>query len=944
MKEWFRFALVPSILVLAMTAALPARAEVFDGADWLRDPAFEGASVIDFYAKQDADPPELSGPQHVHTLFRQIIDVDAEPSHARLYVTGDDHFVFYINGAHVTQGPAPSYPFAHRFLSVDVTEHIRAGENALASHVYYQGLRNRRWYSGDNRSGFIMALDVTYANGDTDRYVTDETWRRHTSDAFPRNRVIGFDAQFAEDIDMRRWPAGWTNTGFDDSEWGRPLVERQDHIFVPQHTPPIQIWRAEPRQMRRVEEGGYLYDFGHVLAGHTRIRVRGPEGHRIEVRHGEELGADGRVRYAMRADCTYREFPVLSGGEDTIPFHEYRSFRYLEVLDAPEEPEVWVMVRHYPFANDAAFAASEPLLEAIWRLSANSVRFGAQEGFVESPSREKGQYIGDAYIASRPHMLLTGDYRLVRQAIESFQQSQRACDGLMAAAPASYMQEIVEYSLQWPLILEQYYQFSGDLGFVQRMVDDGFDGLFGYFAAHENEHGLLSGFNDKWIMIDWPPNLRGSFDYDYAEQRDNAVVNAFYYRALRSAAALTTALGRDASAYSDRAEQVKAAYRDRLYDTDRRLFTDASGADSASLHTNALALGSGLAPDEAVPAIIDLIRDEGLNCGVYFAGFVIEACFKAGEPELAYELLTNTSERSWAEMLRHGATASMEVWGPDQKWNTSWLHTWGGSPVYLMTQHLMGLTPGEPGWERIRFAPQMSSEVERAEIRIPIPAGHIMAQYRRGRGFRITAPEGAPVDIDAGDTPVEVVASADYNHDLLTRQQQQILDEHDWDEWVSGEMGVWVCVDEQRLRLVREGRILWEAPCATAKRGTGNQAGSYMTPLGWHSVAEKFGDDAPWGQVFRARARVNEVWRFGQDVESDMVLTRILWLTGEEPGKNQGGDVDSYRRYIYIHGTNGENLIGVPSSMGCVRMRNDDVITAYNRIPTGAKVLITETE
>jgi len=219
-----------------------------------------------------------------------------------------------------------------------------------------------------------------------------------------------------------------------------------------------------------------------------------------------------------------------------------------------------------------------------------------------------------------------------------------------------------------------------------------------------------------------------------------------------------------------------------------------------------------------------------------------------------------------------------------------------------------------------------------------------MAQYRRGRGFRVTAPEGAPVDIDAGDTPVEVVASADYNHDLLTRQQQQILDEHDWDEWVSGEMGVWVCVDEQRLRLVREGRILWEAPCATAKRGTGNQAGSYMTPLGWHSVAEKFGDDAPWGQVFRARARVNEVWRFGQDVESDMVLTRILWLTGEEPGKNQGGDVDSYRRYIYIHGTNGENLIGVPSSMGCVRMRNDDVITAYNRIPTGAKVLITETE
>ena len=74
------------------------------------------------------------------------------------------------------------------------------------------------------------------------------------------------------------------------------------------------------------------------------------------------------------------------------------------------------------------------------------------------------------------------------------------------------------------------------------------------------------------------------------------------------------------------------------------------------------------------------------------------------------------------------------------------------------------------------------------------------------------------------------------------------------------------------------------------------------------------------------------------------MLTRLLWLTGEEPGVNQGGNVDSYNRYIYIHGTNDEAKIGTPSSHGCIRLRNDDVIEAYKLIPANARVLITETQ
>jgi lipoprotein-anchoring transpeptidase ErfK/SrfK len=176
----------------------------------------------------------------------------------------------------------------------------------------------------------------------------------------------------------------------------------------------------------------------------------------------------------------------------------------------------------------------------------------------------------------------------------------------------------------------------------------------------------------------------------------------------------------------------------------------------------------------------------------------------------------------------------------------------------------------------------------------------------------------------------------------LTQQQQAVLIAHDWEKRVGEALAVWVSVDEQVFRAVRAGRVLLEFPCATAGRGAGSRKNSHKTPLGWHSVKTKVGAGAPWGQIFRNGQPVNEIWKPGQKGKEDLVLTRLLWLTGEEPGKNKGGEVDSYRRFIYIHGTNEEDRIGTPSSHGCVRLRNDDVITAFDLIPEGALVLITK--
>ncbi|MBX2977880.1 MAG: L,D-transpeptidase [Flavobacteriales bacterium] len=152
---------------------------------------------------------------------------------------------------------------------------------------------------------------------------------------------------------------------------------------------------------------------------------------------------------------------------------------------------------------------------------------------------------------------------------------------------------------------------------------------------------------------------------------------------------------------------------------------------------------------------------------------------------------------------------------------------------------------------------------------------------------------------------------------------------------------IYVSVSGQTLYHVRDGRMLAHYPVATAKNGLGCQQNSYCTPTGLHRIREKYGEGIPEFGILRDRKFTGE---FADPdfagVDKDWITTRVLWLEGLEPGHNQGGLVDSYARYIYIHGTANERAIGTPSSQGCIRMRNADVVTLFNEVALGALVVI----
>jgi len=157
------------------------------------------------------------------------------------------------------------------------------------------------------------------------------------------------------------------------------------------------------------------------------------------------------------------------------------------------------------------------------------------------------------------------------------------------------------------------------------------------------------------------------------------------------------------------------------------------------------------------------------------------------------------------------------------------------------------------------------------------------------------------------------------------------------------ERRILVVLRSQRLDLLEGDRVLASYPVSTAAKGAGEQEGSEQTPRGLHEIRAKIGAGAPLGAVFVGRRPTGEIWTPGKmrdEPARDWILNRILWLRGLERGRNRLGEVDSMRRFIYIHGTPHEAALGTPASHGCIRMRSADVIELFDLVEPGITVEI----
>ena len=642
---------------------------------------FENQAPICVFHKQKAEKPRKEDDERFlnrHILFRKRFE--AGSGKAILKITADDYYKLYINGCFVTQGPAASYPQAYNYNEIDVTPFMLDGENLIAVHTYYQGLINRVWVSGDRRACLWCELTIDGKSVLT----SDTSWKCHDHTGFSECGKVGYDTAFMECYDSRSPEAEFYLDYFDDSDWENAAIYKNaDYTLRKQETASLELYRLDAEVIEPTEDGVFL-DFGREAVGYIAAMAKGESGDTIILRYGEELNDDGSVRYKMRCKCVYEEKWILSGEYDYLNQFDYKAFRYAELIlpDGVEINDVYMLVRHYPFDKKAIYNEENEQINEILTLCSDTIKYSTQENFVDCPTREKGQYLGDVSIAARAHATLTRDTAMMKKAIRDFCESTFICRGMMAVSSAALMQEIADYSLQFPAQVLWVYKMDGDIDFV-RECEPYVTGIYEYFLDYVGEDGLIRALSAKWNLVDWPENLRDGYVFGNESEPHN-VLNAFWYGALVAIDEIYALIEKERLCLSDK---VKESFIKTFYNKETGLYSDDVGRTHSALHSNILPLLFDIGTEDGAlkERLISFIKEKRLtSVGVYMAYFALAALKKHGQLYTCRELIAD--EGCWLNMLREGATTTFEAWGKDQKWNTSLCHPWATAPAIILAE------------------------------------------------------------------------------------------------------------------------------------------------------------------------------------------------------------------------------------------------------------------
>ena len=267
-------------------------------------------------------------------------------------------------------------------------------------------------------------------------------------------------------------------------------------------------------------------------------------------------------------------------------------------------------------------------------------------------------------------------------------------------------------------------------------------------------------------IVDWPQ--KGGFggvmgeDDGFVFRPVNAVINALYYQNMVIMAEFARILGKtdDMLDFNFRAARVKKSFNEKLFNREKGHYTDGIGTDHGSVHANMFPLAFGMVPEEYKTRVMEHIRSRGMACSVYGAQYLMEAVYLAGDADYGLELMTATHDRSWFNMIKVGATITMEAWDMKYKPNSDWNHAWGAAPANIIPRYLWGIQPQTPGYGFVSIRPQTGS-LKHSSIKVPTIRGEINAEFKRVNNrltqYKIELPANMTGEFAAGFSAQDVV-------------------------------------------------------------------------------------------------------------------------------------------------------------------------------------------
>ncbi|MFA3840542.1 alpha-L-rhamnosidase-related protein [Streptomyces aureus] len=420
------------------------------------------------------------------------------------------------------------------------------------------------------------------------------------------------------------------------------------------------------------------------------------------------------------------------GAQVAQPF-TYWGWRYLQISDPGEKlttDDITAVVQHTDAAHPATFSSSDDTLDDVFALMQHSALQSAQNVFLDTPTREKGQFLGDAIDESYATMAASGERSLTRQAIVSFMNSQARYwkNGAMNAVypNGDGKRDIPDYTEMFPEWVLRYYRTTGDRELLAQALPV-MKNISDYISSAVDSRGLVADLPGgsgayKYGIIDWPAPMRYGYVTDGNVNR--TVVNALGLGALRSTAEAADALG-DADAhtlYDDRAEHLTAAMRAQLRDPGSGAWSDgltATGSriDHAGQHAQTFPVAYGAATSAEYPELGERISALGMQQGPMTLRTLLEALRVTDRPDTVVDLLTDPRHDGPAQVLAEGGTFLWEQWTPgcetsdctgaqvSQSSSESLSHGWGGAGINGVIESVLGLTVTSPGAATVRIAP-----------------------------------------------------------------------------------------------------------------------------------------------------------------------------------------------------------------------------------------------
>lgn len=742
-------------------------------------------------------------------LFKKHFRLYEMPEEFIIHVSADNRYRLYVNGDHVGEGPAQGTVTNWQFDTYDISEYLRSGENIIGSEVWQWG-KKRPWTQQTHRTAFILQ-----GNRETESIVnTGDSWlvkkcnvvTFHTipQSEFPFTTGVGP----SENWELSKYPYGWNEGGASLEGFGIAAPLNHGHPAQTETSVPGYEWQLYPRRIPFMEKketrysdviritDGFNADFlkgepvrikpgqtiqllidqSHIINGYPVLNVSGGKGAQIRLTYAEAL-MDEQFRKFERnriegLGCRglYDTF-IPDGGRDRVikPLW-YRTFRFIQLdIQTANEPlllnDFFFIFSAYPFELKSKFECSDVLLNEIFEAGWRTARMCAMETYMDCPYYERLQYFFDSALSAPVTAQLSGDPRLLRNAIIYGYDSIKGGDHITCAYPDQVTGRIIPFfSIAWIDMIHQYLMQTGNAAEVYKWKD-GIIRIMDWYVARLNKKHLL-GPMPFWNFVDcnrewlWNPDEASICEPTGTKTGNSALLSLQCVYGLKKAVSILGYLGNKEKdyEYEIQAETIMDAIRRFCYDNKRMCFAETPDKEVFSQHTNTLAALTGCVQgSEARNLLKRLINDTTLlQMSTQFQSFYHKALLEHGmQGEFIQHLDT------WKKLIRLGFTTFPEY---PELGTRSDCHMWNAHPAAGLIRIVCGIRPVEFGFREFIIQPALG-DLEWVKGSLYHPAGNITIHVRNDEGKysgTVFIPEGIKAELILKDRTIKLKSGDKY--------------------------------------------------------------------------------------------------------------------------------------------------------------------------------------